>query len=323
MILLRAPILTLLLFLATGCTPQADAGADNTERSETVETSGTTAPEGESPAEPIVAQAAGNAPATDRYPGLLFELLDATERSRYVGLAEAELCPCEGPMQSLDACLRTEDTCELGLQAGALMMRFVKERAGDVEVTDGIQVFVQNARRAWEFDLSNTACVGPEDAAITLVNFSDFECPHCAEFSLALHSVLETHPDAVRVCFKQYPLLTHQNATSAAVASIAAHQQGRFVEYHDLVFAHQTALSAAEDPTALLMSLANDAGLNQERFVADIGADSARAQVEADRNEGGEAGITSTPTCFFNGIKMLNGYTEEALRARVIEALAE
>ena len=319
---LRAPIFALTLLLAAACARQADAGAEAPEANEAVE-SPATDDEGSSEAAPEVAQAAEDAPAADRYPGLLFELLDPPERTRYVDLAQTELCPCEGQMQSLDACLQVEDTCELGLQAGALMMRFVKEGAQDVEITDAIQLFVQNARRVWEFDMTNTPCVGPEDAAITLVNFSDFECPHCQEFSHALHAVMAANPESVRVCFKQYPLLAHPNATAAAVASIAAHRQDRFVEYHDLVFAHQVALSAAEDPTALLVSLANEVGLNQERFLEDANAESSRQHVEDDRNEGSQAGLTSTPTCFFNGIKMLGGYTEEELAARVAEALAE
>ena len=318
----RAPLIVFALLVATGCTRQADAGAETpsdppalAEETPAVETGS---------GDGSVAQAQNDdGPAVDRYPGLLFQLLDGAERTRYVTLAEAELCPCEGAMQSLDACLQSEDVCELGLQAGALMMRFVKEGAEDVEITDGVQTFVQNARRVWEFDLSDTPCVGPEDAAITLVNFSDFECPHCAEFSHALHTAIEAHPDALRVCFKQYPLLAHPNATAAAVAAIAAHRQGRFIEYHDLVFAQQSTLSAADDPTSLLMSLANELGLNTERFIEDANSESARQQVDADRAEGTEAQLSSTPTCFFNGVKMMDGYSEEELMARITEALED
>ena len=319
----RAPIFALTLVLAAGCTRPADAGAESPEADQAAEAAAPVQAEGSAPVAPEFAQVADDGPAPERYPGLLFQLLDPAERTRYVGLAEAELCPCEGQMQSLDACLHAEDTCELGLQAGALMMRFVKEGAEDIEITDGIQLFVQNARRVWEFDLSNSPCVGPEDAAITLVNFSDFECPHCAEFSHSLQTALEANPEQIRVCFKQYPLPAHQNAAAAAVAAIAAHRQGRFVEYHDLVFAHQVALSAADDPTALLVSLANEAGLNQDRFLEDANAESVHEHVDADRNEGSQAGMTSTPTCFFNGVKMLGGYTEEELTARIAEALAE
>ena len=317
--LARAPLIALALLVATGCTRQADAGAE-------APTEPPAASEAEAPAAeaPEVAQADdGEGPTPDRYPGLLFQLLDGAERMRYVSLAEAELCPCEGAMQSLDACLQTEEVCELGLQAGALMMRFVKEGAQDVEITDAVQTFVQNARRVWEFDLSNTPCVGPDDATITLVNFSDFECPHCAEFSHALHNAIEANPETLRVCFKQYPLLAHPNATTAAVASIAAHRQGRFIEYHDLVFANQAALSAADDPASLLVSLANEAGLNAERFVEDANSESARQHVEADRVEGAEAQLTSTPTCFFNGVRMMDGYSDEELTAKIAEALAE
>ncbi|MFT6397019.1 MAG: protein-disulfide isomerase [Bradymonadia bacterium] len=318
------------VLIAAGCTRNADAGTEssadelavNVEAQVSAETA--TVPAGERTAEPTeqVAQA-DEGPSATRYPGLLFELLDATERTRFVGLAEAEFCPCEGAMTSLDACLKDEDICELGLQVGALMMRLVKESAQDVEITDGLQQFVQNARRVWEFELADAPCIGAEEPTITLVNFSDFECPHCREFTHSLDAVVEAHPDQVRVCYKQFPLGSHPNASAAAIAALAAHAQGRFIEYHDLVFAHQAALSAAEDPTALLVSMANEAGLNIERFIETANSEALQGQVERDRAEGIASGLTSTPTCFFNGVKMMGGYTTEELTAAVDVALTQ
>lgn len=321
---------TTIVLVAAGCTRDADAGTEGPTAEPSANTEGEAAAEteeavnGDPAAQPGTEVAvAEDGPSPTRYPGLLFELLDGTERGRFVGLAEAEFCPCDGPMTSLDACLQAEDVCELGLQVGALMMRFVKEGAQDVEITDGIQQFVQNARRVWEFDLTNSPCIGAEEPTITLVNFSDFECPHCREFTHALDAVVEAHPDQVRVCYKQFPLASHPNAGAAAIAALAAHAQGSFIEYHDLVFEHQPALSAAEDPTALLVSLANQAGLNSERFVESANAESSRLQIEADRAEGIAAGLMSTPTCFVNGVKMMGGYTTEDLTARIDAALAE
>ncbi len=318
---------TTIVLVAAGCTREADAGTEVPVEEPGIAAEEEAAAEA-APEEEVTAQAeAGEAPVDDgpsatRYPGLLFELLDGTERGRFVGLAEAEFCPCEGAMVSLDACLRTEDVCELGLQVGALMMRFVKEGAQDVEITDGVQQFVQNARRVWEFDLTDAPCIGAEEPTLTLVNFSDFECPHCREFTHSLDSVVRAHPEQIRVCYKQFPLASHPNAAAAAIAALAAHAQGSFIEYHDLVFEHQPALSAAEDPTALLLALANEAGLNTERFIESANSEALQQQVERDRAEGIASGLMSTPTCFFNGVKMMGGYTTEELTVRVNEALA-
>lgn len=265
-----------------------------------------------------VAQA--DVPSPERYPNLLFQLLNDEERTRYVALAEAELCPCE-TVESLDACLQRTDVCELGLQAGATMMRLVKEGAEDVEITDQVQQMIANARRVWEFELGDTPCVGPEDAAITMVNFSDFECPHCREFTHVLDAVREAHSESVRVCYKQFPLGNHRNAAAAAYGALAAHQQGQFLAFHDVIFESQSALSAADDPAAFLVAMANRVGLNVDRFVEAANDEAVRAQVERDRREGMEAGIMSTPTLYFNGVRMMEGYTVEELTARVEAAL--
>lgn len=265
-----------------------------------------------------VAQA--GAPAADRYPNLMFQLLEDAERARYVRLAEAELCPC-GAVESLDTCLRREDVCELGLESGALMMRLVKQGAEDVEISDQVQQYVTNARRVWEFELSDTPWVGAENPEVVLVNFSDFECPHCREFAHVLDAIAERYGDRVRIYYKQYPLPSHRNAQAAAFAALAAHRQGQFMAFHDLVFQNQQALSAATDPIAFLVAMASQAGLNAERFVADANDAALRAQVDRDRTEGVTAGIMSTPTLFVNGVRMLEGYTVDELGSRLEAAL--
>lgn len=307
--------LALLVMLTVAC-HQADASADQTQSAEPATTA--------EPATEGSGAAVAQAPAVDpeRYPGLLFELLNDAERARFVGLAEAELCPCEGSVQSLDACLQTEAVCELGLQAGAAMMRMVKEGATDVQISDAVQQNIANARRVWTFELEDTPWVGAEEPEIVLVNFSDFECPHCREFAHVLHRMLETHGDRVRVYYKQFPLGGHRNAAAAAIAALAAHEQGQFGPYHDLVFEHQSALSAADDPTGLLMALGSQLGLNMDRLAEDANSPAVRAQVDADRAEGIAAGIQSTPTCFFNGVQMLGGYTYDDLIARIDATLA-
>ncbi len=312
--------LPLLVLLACAACHQADASVSETSGGAATPAAAEATPGAEGAANGEVAQA--DEVSAERYPALLFELLDATERARYVGLAEAELCPCEGGVQSMDACLQTETVCELAVQAGAVLMRMVKEGAPDLQISDELQQFVTNARRVWEFDLDGVPYVGAEDPVITLVNFSDFECPHCRVYAEALHTMLETHGDQVRVYFKQFPLGGHRNAAAAAVAALAAHQQGQFGTYHDLVFEHQAALSAAEDPTALLVALANQVGLNLERFAEDANSQAMRDQVDADRAEGIASGIQSTPTCYMNGVRMMDGYSTEELNARIEAALA-
>lgn len=258
--------------------------------------------------------------ADDRYPGLLFELLTPPEKTRFVGLGEAELCPCEGTVASLDACLQTETVCELALQVGALMMRMVKESSPDMEITDAAQRYVENARRVWEFDLTNVPWAGAETPRSTMIVFSDFECPHCRELAGVVDRLLAAHGDTLRVYYKQFPLPMHQHAPYAAVAALAAARQGQFKAYHDAIFEHQAALQASEDPTPLLVQLATDIGLNVDRFVQDANDPALQALVDRDRREGITADIMATPTIYVDGVKLLDAYSYEALEARIAPA---
>lgn len=279
------------------------------------------APGSAAPAGGDVAQA--GAVAADRYPALLFGLLEPDERARFVGLAEAELCPCDGQVASLDACLRTvETTCSLAAQVAAQMMRMIKEDADDAEIGAEVQRAIANARRVHTFDLSGVPYQGAETPAITLVEFADFQCPHCREFAHSIDAVLERFGDRVRVYYRQYPLPSHPNAMTASLASLAAHRQGMFWQFHAKVFENQAALNAATDPLPLLLGWAEEIGLNTQRLQADMADPAVAALVQADLRAGTDAGLQGTPTLFIDGVQMLDGYTTEELVARIEQRLA-
>ena len=101
---------------------------------------------------------------------------------------------------------------------------------------------------------------GPADAWVTIVTFSDFECPYCGTVQPTLATVLPEFGADVRLVFKQFPLSIHRHARPAAVAATCAHAQGRFWEFHDLVFAEQAALFGASDFEAALATIAAFSG---------------------------------------------------------------
>ncbi len=329
---MRAPkyVIGLLLSLALSCT-NADA---------LPETTGPGAPtaEGVAAAEPVPAERAssetqngvpteGSGVATraqeSRYPALMFDLLDAPEQATFSRLAESELCPCEGTVASLDTCLRSlETSCELALQGAVIMMRMIKEGSDEVEITDAVQSHIANARRIHEFDLEGVPWRGAETPAVTLVCFSDFECPHCREFAETLHTVEQTYPDTVRIYHKQFPLGQHRNALVGALAALAAHRQGQFSAFHDALFARQAELRAAEDPRPLMLAVGESIGLNMERFLTDLQDPTLRTELDRDHAEGVAAGMMSTPTLFFDGVMVQGGYELEALSGRIDARLA-
>lgn len=108
--------------------------------------------------------------------------------------------------------------------------------------------------------------------------------------------MLDTYPESVKVVFKHYPLSFHKKALSAALASLAAAEQGKFWEYHDEIFVNQSSLSNQK-----YREIARDIGLNQEKFNKDFLRPSLRKKIEQDLADGKKAGVTGTPAIFING----------------------
>lgn len=146
---------------------------------------------------------------------------------------------------------------------------------------------------------------GNPDATVTLVEYSDFQCPACASFQPALDELMATYGDRLQLEFKHFPLLRiHPYAMQAAMAAEAAGQQGKFFEYHDLLFANQQEWSAAAVPAALFNKYAAEIGLDLDLFKTHLKSSVLRERVEADFAAGEAQGVTGTPNFFLNGQKM-------------------
>jgi protein-disulfide isomerase len=139
--------------------------------------------------------------------------------------------------------------------------------------------------------------MGPANARITLVEFSDFQCPYCSKAIAQIYATLKAYPNDVRLIFKQYPLVElHPAAAIAAAAALAAHRQGKFWEMHDVMFANRARLSRQS-----ILAWANEIGLDMQRFTADLDSDAIKTAVLRDQADGDKAGVEGTPTVFLNG----------------------
>ena len=141
---------------------------------------------------------------------------------------------------------------------------------------------------------------GEANAPVTLEEFGDFECPPCSLMSGAIHELEKEYGSKLRVIFRQFPLPVHKHARPAALASEAAHLQGRFWEMHDLLYKEQAVWSKADDVPALFNSYAGTLGLDLERFKKDMQSPEVAARVTADHEEGTSRLVTGTPTIFIN-----------------------
>ena len=152
--------------------------------------------------------------------------------------------------------------------------------------------------------------MGPADARITLVEFSDFQCPYCSKAVVQINETLKAYRNDVRLIFKQYPLMElHPAASISAAASLAAHQQGKFWPMHDVMFANRPKLSRQS-----ILTWAKEIGLDMQRFTADLDSDVVKKAVQRDLADGDKAGVEGTPTVFLNGQRYNGSLAPEAFK---------
>jgi len=142
---------------------------------------------------------------------------------------------------------------------------------------------------------------GPDNAAVTIVEFSDFQCPYCSRVYPTVEKLMKDYDGKVRLVFRHFPLSFHPNAEKAAEAAACAADQGKFWQMHDKMFTNQQKL-AVED----LKLLAKDIGVDQGKFDKCLDSGEKAPLVSADEKDGEQAGVSGTPAFFINGI-FING----------------
>ena len=160
--------------------------------------------------------------------------------------------------------------------------------------------------------------IGPASAPVTVVMFTDFQCPACSRTHPVLKRTLAEYGDKIRFVIRDFPLeRIHENSFQAALAANAARAQGKFVEYSEVLYRNQQALDKAS-----LIKYATELGLNAKQFELDFNDAKAIAEVRKDQSDGRDYGVTGTPTIFVNGIKVQR-LSAEAFRRAVDRALSK
>jgi len=176
----------------------------------------------------------------------------------------------------------------------------------------------EDFNKVYDIPLAGSPVLGKADAPVALVEFSDFQCPYCARVVPDLKALLQKYPDKVKLVFKHFPLDFHQNARPSAIATMAAQEQGKFWEMHDILFQNQQALDAAK-----LEEYAKQAGLDVAKFKKDFEAKKAEydQRVAADIQLGTQSGVQGTPSLYIGGKKVrdrsipgMSAMVEEALK---------
>lgn len=193
--------------------------------------------------------------------------------------------------------------------------RLEAEFANRLRTGAAIQIFLKEPEPPVQnISVDDDPARGDVNAAVTVVEFTDFQCPACSAMQPAIEDVLKSYGNRVRFVVRDFPLNIHQNARKAAEAADAAAAQGKFFEYISVLFKNQSALDNAS-----LKKYASDLGLDRAKFDAALDNGQYAAEVSHDVADGEAYGVDATPTIFINGVRLKN-MTGEGLRAAIESA---
>ena len=160
---------------------------------------------------------------------------------------------------------------------------------------------------------------GPDNAPVTIIEFSEFQCPYCKRGTANLDEALADFKGKVKVAFKHYPLPFHKQARPASKAAMAAHQQGKFWEMHDLLFQNQKQLRQ----DGLYEKLAKQLGLNMAQFKKDMNDPKWDKMMDAHMKQGQAVGVRGTPAFFINGTRLVGAQPTSKFKQVIEQALKE
>ncbi len=226
--------------------------------------------------------------------GVDFGKLSESQRATFFQIINTEPSACQKP-HSLATSLRDDATCRDSL----IVAQFVADRLADGAQPSAIKGAIQyviDSLTPREIDIEGRPVYGSDRAPVTVVVFADFECPHCKKEAPVLRQAIDQFRGRAKLVFKHFPLASHDRAKYAAIAAEAAHEQGKFWEMHDLIFANQTALEDED-----LYRYAEQIGLDMQKFKASYESKKGEAAVDADRAHGEQLEIEGTPAVYVNG----------------------
>ncbi|HVY44857.1 MAG TPA: thioredoxin domain-containing protein [Minicystis sp.] len=240
------------------------------------------------------AAAAAAAAAPEPLPGVDTSSLSRRELELFGRMTQQLYAPCADQAVSLAQCVREHRACAACTPAVKLLADKIHEGANaeQAQAVYGLR-FGPNVK---PIQTNDAPAKGPANAPVTVVEWFDFECPHCKFAKPILDRLVDEHPGAVRLVAKFYPLHAHQRAEPAARAAIAAWDQGKFWEMEQLLFAHQAELQDAD-----LARYAAELKLDPKRFEADMKSERTTEKIARDRAEADQLGLDGTPFIFIDG----------------------
>lgn len=218
------------------------------------------------------------------------------EQATLATLLSEQLSPCGDPVE-LAQCASSARKCGACVPAARYLARLVMEGYEPQTIAEHYRGrFAGEPLKASALERGGVPVRGAAMAPITIVEFSDFQCPYCGQAHPVLIQALAQMDSRVKLVFRHFPLPGHARAMPAARAAEAARLQGKFWEMHDLLFERQSRLEDRD-----LTGYAQQLGLDVQQFKRDMASAAVAERVDADRAAGRSVGVDSTPTLFVNG----------------------
>jgi protein-disulfide isomerase len=252
---------------------------------------------------------------SEQLPSVDFTGLTAAQKALALKVLRTTGCPC-GCSMKMAECRTKDPNCSYSRRLADIAVDGARKGFSEADVLAALEASpVMHPPKPKlledpiDIPLEDAPVTGPKDARVTLVEFSDFQCPYCALAVGKLNAVLKAYPNDVKLVFKQFPLDIHSQAALAAAAALAAHRQGKFWPLHDTMFANRTHLFRQS-----ILAMAGSAGLDTRRFEQDWDSTDIKQALAREQREGEKAGVDSTPTIFIDGQKYNGNLDLDAIR---------
>ena len=242
--------------------------------------------------------------------------LNADQKHAVLKLLREEACTC-GCGMKMAQCRLQDPKCAFSRMSSNAAVKAIKEGKSPDQMRAAAlsENHLKTLDDAVKIHIDGAPSRGPLTAKITLVEFSDFQCPYCSKAAFALDELARKYSSDVRLVYKQYPIaMIHSQALLSAHASVAANNQGKFWPLHDRMFSNGNKLSREN-----ILAWAKELNMDMPRFVKDLDAKETAALVDRDIKEADDIGVLGTPTVFLNG-KRYNGELTVGDFGKVIES---
>jgi len=231
--------------------------------------------------------------------------LTPVQKKAVLKLLREEDCSCQCGMKTAE-CIMKDTNCSYSRALAKIAIQGVKDGKTLMEISKLMDASPKAHRPKLLEDpitipVAGAPVKGPENARITLVEFSDFECPYCAAAVRQVDTIMAAYPKDIKLIYKQFPLSMHPHAEISAEASLAAREQGKFWEMYELLFKNSRQLSKSS-----ILAMAKELNLDMQKFEAALDSGKFKKDVQKDIADGEASNVYGTPAFYING-KQYNG----------------